>query len=140
MGAALSGTAAGASQFSSSTTMIGTSLWTGIVFAWSWAASFGAYIFSILCCCCSCSSGCLAKTSSEVLRPVSEWENSEAKRGGGYLCCSACLIVCIVLTLLSLLVAFIATLIWYSTVGQISPIVWPTYANGVVEKDSFSRL
>lgn len=62
-------------------------------------------------------SGCFLPCFTELLRPASEWNGSEAKRAGWLLSLVACLIVCTFVLLFSVFVAFWLTAGWYE--GQL---------------------
>ena len=124
MGAVLSGTAALGGGISQIAVVAGTTLWTGMIFIFNFFYEFGAYGLSIFFCCFTCCTGCLSKASTEAIRPISEWEGSEAKRGGVGLCVCSCILVCIGILLVSFAITYAVTLGWYETVGVIDPVDW----------------
>lgn len=69
------------------------------------ALGFGFTIFA----------GCFMPCFTELLRPASEWNGSEAKRAGWLLSFISCLIVVVMVLLVALSIAFWLTAGWYET-------------------------
>lgn len=123
MGAILSGTASLGTGFAQATTVVGTALWSGIIFVADAFAALGAYFFACFAFLFGCCTTCASRTSTELLRPATDWGDSEAKRGGG-LCCCACALVCLFTILSSLIIAYAGTLAWYGAVGLPQGVQW----------------
>ena len=56
---------------------------------------------------------CLVPVFSEVMRPATEWRDSEASRSGAGLACVACVCVLALIFVASVAIAFAITTAWY---------------------------
>lgn len=102
-----------AGTLSSSAVVVGGYLYQGIGIAFdallslgSWGCSCFTFAFSIC-------TGCGHKAFSEALRPVEEWDDSEAKRAGTCICCASCALTCALLLALTASIVFSMTYFWY---------------------------
>jgi len=97
----------------SSAITIGTYLYQGIALAGSLFWSIGAWMCAGISFLFACCTGCGHKSFSEVLRPVEEWDESEAKRAGSAVCCLSCLLSCFLIVTIAAILMFLLTYFWY---------------------------
>jgi len=102
-----------ASMLGATAVTVGTFLYQGVTLSGSLAWALGSYICAAFTLLFSCCTGCGHKAFSEVLRPVEEWDDSEAKRGGTLICCLACGLTCLLIVTFATCIMFGMTYIWY---------------------------
>lgn len=102
-----------AGTLTSSAVVVGSFLYQGVALVatlfWSlgsWACAGVSFAFA-------CCTGCGHRAFSEALRPVEEWDESEAKRAGSYVCCLSCMLSCLLILLLTAAILFTMTYVWY---------------------------
>jgi len=102
----------------------GASILTGLVFLGEFIISLAGYVFSCFGVAFACFTGVCARMTTEIIRPVTDWQGSEASklaRGGSgcwRVCCSCCAVVsCIFVA--TLLIAYLMTLTWYELEAEV---------------------
>lgn len=117
MGSVISGLGGGASAIGGSIftagSFVGQYAFMGIEFVASFVYESGSWVLGCVSLGFSVCTNCICKSWSEVLRPVQEYEDSEAKRVGVPLCILSCFLTCVLLFILATTIAFTATYVWY---------------------------
>lgn len=106
--------------------------YTGLIFVGEFIIELGGYGVASFGCLFTCFTGVFVRMSTELLRPVTEWEGSEAKklaRGGCVgVCCTCCAVVTCLFTV-TLVLAYTATLVWYELDDEIEMVTGSAVGN-----------
>lgn len=101
------------SMLGSTAVAVGTYLYQGVALTGTFFWSLGSWGCACLTFVFSCCTGCGHRAVGEVLRPIEEWDESEAKRGGTLICCLACGLTCLLIVTLATTLMFGMTYLWY---------------------------
>ena len=93
---------------------VATAAWSGVAWVGTSFLQMGGYVcagFSLLY---AIMSGCCVRSQQELIRPLSEWGDSEAKHAGWECCIPACLTSCLCIIATATVIFYFMTYTFYS--------------------------
>jgi hypothetical protein len=76
------------------------------------AAASGAYVLSAFTLAFACFTGCCTRATTEAIRPITDYEESEAKHGGPLICFFSCTMACCLIFWSAFITTWVVTWVW----------------------------